>query len=98
MRNVRELFDSLLFPITELDLERRPRFSWFFVRHIDFRLNQLSHMLGRSAIESGVLENIKVDAFFVHFRFYLHELCASRNSTDFQLKSADTTLVSGDVT
>ena len=98
MSNVRELFDTLLFPTTELDLERRHRFSWFFVRHIDFRLNQLSHILGRSAIASGDLENIKVDAFSVHFHFYLHELCASRNSTDFQLKSADTTLVSGDVT
>ena len=70
----------------------------FFVRHIDFRLNQLSHMLGLSAIEAAVLENIKVDAYCVHFRFYLHELCGSRHCTDFQLKSDNTTLVSGDVT
>jgi hypothetical protein len=55
-------------------------------------------MLGRSAIESGVLENVKVDAFFVYFSFYLHELCANRYRTDFQLKSVDTTLVFGDVT
>lgn len=55
-------------------------------------------MLGSSAVESGVLENIKVDASFVHFPFYLHEIYISRHITDFQLKSADTTLVSGDVT
>jgi len=64
LRNVRDLFDSILFPITQLDLEHRSRCSWFFGRHIDFRLNQLSHMLGRSAIESGVLENIKVDGLY----------------------------------
>ena len=52
---MRDLFDNLLFPITELDLERRPRFSWFLVRHIDFRLNQLSYMIGRSAVEIIVL-------------------------------------------
>ena len=80
LTNVRDLFDSLLFPITQLDLEHRPRFSWFFVRHIDIRL--LSHMIGRNAIESGVLENIKVDAFLVNFPFYLHELCGRRYSTD----------------
>jgi hypothetical protein len=51
-----------------------------------------------SAIWSGVLENIEVDAYFVHFPFYLYELCGSRYCTDFQLKSTDTTLVSGDVT
>ena len=61
MRNVRELFDSLLFLSHKLNLERRPRFSWFLVHHIEF------HMLGRSAIESGVLEHIKIGAFFVHF-------------------------------
>ena len=71
---------------------------YFFVRHIDFRLNQLSHMLGCSAIELGVLENIKVDAFLVHFRFYSLELCGSLYCTDFHLKSDDTTLVSGDAT
>ena len=55
-------------------------------------------MLGHRAVETSALENIKVDAFFVHFPLHLLELCASRYSTDFQLKSADTALVSGDVT
>ena len=55
-------------------------------------------MLGCTSIESGVLENIKVDAFLIHFLLYLTELWGSRFSTDFQLKSAHTTLVSGGVT
>ena len=41
-----------------------------FVHHTDFRLNQLSYMLDNSFIESGVLKNIKVDVFLVHFPFF----------------------------
>ena len=41
---------------------------------IDFRFNQLFYMLGRSAIETSVLENIEVDAFFVNFLPFLHNI------------------------
>jgi len=77
----------------------RSRNSWIFVRHIDFRFNHSSYIVVLSIIESGVLENIKVNAFFLQLTLIsTYRFSLNRYFADFQLKSADTTLVSGDVT
>ena len=60
----------------------------------------LSYLLVLSTIESGVLENINVNACFLQFTLtgYLQRFNLNHYFADFQLKSADTTLFSGDVT
>jgi len=65
--NVVELIEILLLVVTQHELLFRSRKSWIFVRHIDFRFNHSSYILVLSAIESGVLENINVNAFFLQF-------------------------------
>ena len=69
LKKVLEFFDILLLPITQFDLLHRPWCSYFFVRHIDFRLKQLSYMLGNCSFEPIILKSIKADVFFVHFPF-----------------------------